>query len=85
MPKGNLMRLSRAVFIAERLVIQQRAIVARLVSRGLDAEGDERLLMELLRRLETLDGRRRCFLDHRDRPVPLSYRAKRTEGTEGTS
>lgn len=81
MSKSNLIRLSRAVFIAECLVIQQRAIVARLVSRGLDTKSDEELLLQLLHRLEILSGRRCRFLDYRDRPVPLSYRARRAEST----
>ena len=85
MPKGNLMRSNRAVFIAERLVAQQRAIVARLVSKGLDAEGDKELLIELQYQLEILDTRRRRFLDYRDRPVPLSYRTKSPENFEGSS
>lgn len=76
-----MMRLTRDVFVAERLVIQQRAIVARLVSRGLDAEGDENLLLQLLNRFEILSGRRHRFFDYRDRPVPLSYRTKRAENT----
>ena len=85
MPKGNLMRSNRAVFIAERLIVQQRAIVARLVSKGLDAERDKELLIELQYRLEILDVRRRRFLDHRDRPVPLSYRTKSAENFGGDS
>lgn len=81
MSKGNLIRLSRAVFVAECLVTQQRAIVARLASRGLNTESDEELLLQLLYRLEILSGRRCRFLDHRDRPVPLSYRTRRAENT----
>ena len=80
MSEGNLIRFNRAIFIAERLIIQQRAIVARLASRGLDTESDEKLLIELLKRLEILGGRRRRFLEYRDRPVPLSYRTRHTEG-----
>lgn len=81
MSKGKLIRLNRAVFVAECLVTQQRAIVARLVSRGLKTENDEELLLQLLHRLEILSGRRCRFFDHRDRPVPLSYRTKRAEST----
>lgn len=81
MSKGSLIRLNRAVFVAERLVVQQRAIVARLASRGLNTEGDEYLLLQLLNRLEILSGRRHRFFDYRDRPVPLSYRTKRAENT----
>lgn len=84
MSKGYLMRSNRAVFIAERSIVQQRAIVARLVSQGLDAEGDKELLIELQYRLEILGMRPRRFLDHRDRPVPLSYRTKSAESLEGT-
>ena len=79
MSKGSLIRLNRAVFVAELLIVQQRAIVARLASRGLNTEGDEDLLLQLLNRLEILSGRRRRFFDYRDRPVPLSYRTKRPE------
>ena len=81
MSKGNLIRLSRAVFIAECLVTQQRAIVARLASRDLDTESDEELLSQLLHRLETLSGRRCRLFDYRDRPVPLSHRIRRAEST----
>ena len=81
MSKGDLIRSNRAIFIAERSVAQQRAIIARLASKGLDTYSDEKLLMELLQRLEILDGRRRRFLDYRDRPVPLSYRTGHAKGT----
>jgi len=81
MSKGNLIRSNRAIFNAERSITQQRAIIARLASRGLDTYSDEKLLMELLQRLEILGGRRQRFLDYRDRPVPFSYRTGHSKGT----